>query len=208
MAKIKKFPKNFFINKIFLIFILILNFQSWTNADDIKDFEIEGISIGDSLLDFFTKVSIDKKKSYKQNYNDDEFVLLRFNSPNQKDFIYPMIRFHIKKNDEDYLIYHIGGNKNLSYSLCKKEKKIITEDLTKLFSKDLRQDYPEKSHAYDKTGNSKTISSYFDLDNGRIRIMCTFWSKKLKSEKRWKDSLTVNIYSEEFINWLQNKAYK
>jgi hypothetical protein len=71
MAKIKKFPKNFFINKIFLIFILILNFQSWTNADDIKDFEIEGISIGDSLLDFFTKVSIDKKKSYKQNYNDD-----------------------------------------------------------------------------------------------------------------------------------------
>jgi hypothetical protein len=92
--------------------------------------------------------------------------------------------------------------------LCKKEKKIISEDLTKLFSRDLRQDYPEKNHAYDKTGNSKTISSYFNLNNGRIRIMCTFWSKKLKSEKQWKDSLTVNIYSEEFMNWLQNKAYK
>ena len=31
--------------------------------------------------------------------------------------------------------------------------------------------------------------------------------KKLKSEKNWEDSLTVNIYSNEFIDWLQNEAY-
>ena len=36
----------------FLIFvILIISFQSWVKADDIKDFQIEGVSIGDSLLD-------------------------------------------------------------------------------------------------------------------------------------------------------------
>ena len=35
--------------------ILNFIFQSWTNADDIRDFEIEGISIGDSALDYFTK---------------------------------------------------------------------------------------------------------------------------------------------------------
>ena len=36
--------------KIFLsVLILIFNFQSWTKADDIKDFEIEGMSVGDSL---------------------------------------------------------------------------------------------------------------------------------------------------------------
>ena len=196
------------MKRLLLILILTFSFQLLVKADDIRDFEIEGMSIGDSLLNFFTKNNIDKKKSYKQNYNDNEFVLVRFNSPNQNNFIYPMVRFHIKKDDKDYIILHIGGNKNLSYPLCKKEKKIISEDLTKLFSRDLRQDYPEKNHAYDKAGNSKTISSYFNLNNGRIRIMCTFWSKKLKSEKQWKDSLTVNIYSEEFMNWLQNKAYK
>ena len=34
------------------VFILILNLQSWTKADDIRDFAIEGMSIGDSLLNF------------------------------------------------------------------------------------------------------------------------------------------------------------
>ena len=42
--------------RIFLtILILILNLQSWTKADDIRDFEIEGISVGDSLHDHFSK---------------------------------------------------------------------------------------------------------------------------------------------------------
>ena len=47
--------------KIFIsVLILIFSFQSWTKADDISDFEIEGISIGDSALDFFTKEKIEK----------------------------------------------------------------------------------------------------------------------------------------------------
>ena len=38
--------------------ILILSFQSWTKAEDINDFKIEGMGVGDSLYDFF-----DKKKN-------------------------------------------------------------------------------------------------------------------------------------------------
>ena len=42
--------------KIFLtVIFLIFNLQSWTKADDIRDFEIEGMSIGDSLLDYYSK---------------------------------------------------------------------------------------------------------------------------------------------------------
>ena len=37
-----------------LLLVLILSVQSWTKADDIKDFEIEGLSI-DSLLNFASK---------------------------------------------------------------------------------------------------------------------------------------------------------
>jgi len=40
------------------VLVLIFSFQSWTKADDIRDFEIEGISIGDSLLDYFTEEEI------------------------------------------------------------------------------------------------------------------------------------------------------
>ena len=35
-----------------LILILILSFQSWTKADDIRDFQIEEMGIGDSLINF------------------------------------------------------------------------------------------------------------------------------------------------------------
>ena len=54
------------MKRLLLILILTLSFQSWTKADDIRDFEIEGISVGDSLLDYFTKEEIKKKKFYRQ----------------------------------------------------------------------------------------------------------------------------------------------
>ena len=44
-----------FYENIFLVLILIFNFQSWTKANDISEFEIEGMSIGDSALDFIEK---------------------------------------------------------------------------------------------------------------------------------------------------------
>ena len=41
--------------RIFIpILILILSFQSLSRADDIKDFQIEGITIKDSLLNYFS----------------------------------------------------------------------------------------------------------------------------------------------------------
>ena len=45
--------------KIFLsVLIVFFSLQSWTKANDIRDFEIEGISIGDSLLDFLERRNI------------------------------------------------------------------------------------------------------------------------------------------------------
>ena len=51
------------ITYLLIIFFLILN--NHIKADDIRDFEIEEISIGDSLLDFFTlNEIINKQNSY------------------------------------------------------------------------------------------------------------------------------------------------
>ena len=45
--------------RIFLSFlILIFSFQPWTKADDIRDFEIEGMSLGDSALNFLVKETL------------------------------------------------------------------------------------------------------------------------------------------------------
>ena len=47
--------------RVFLtVLTLIFSIQSLTKADDIRDFEIEGMSIGDSLLDFLSKKEINE----------------------------------------------------------------------------------------------------------------------------------------------------
>ena len=64
------------MKRLFLILILTFNFQSGIKADDIRDFEIEGMSIGDSALDFFNKKDISNNtweypnKKFKRVQND------------------------------------------------------------------------------------------------------------------------------------------
>ena len=53
-----------------LILILIFNLQSSTKADDVSDFEIEGISIGDTLLKKFSRDEIES--FYKALYYKDD----------------------------------------------------------------------------------------------------------------------------------------
>ena len=44
------------MKNILLIFLFILSFQSFTKADDIRDLEIQGISVDDNALDYFSKI--------------------------------------------------------------------------------------------------------------------------------------------------------
>ena len=41
------------MKRLLLILILKFSFQSLTKADDIRDFQVEGMGIGDNLLDYF-----------------------------------------------------------------------------------------------------------------------------------------------------------
>ena len=53
--------------KVFVaVLVLILGLQSWTKADDIRDFQIEGMSLGDNFLDYRSK----KDQTYF-NYTSD-----------------------------------------------------------------------------------------------------------------------------------------
>ena len=94
--------------KIFiLIIILIFNYQSWTKASDIRDFEIEGMSIGDSMLEYFDRNeiigSIEKNYYKHHKFQTAEF----YNSKKFKK--YDGISFSFKKKDADYKIVNIVG---------------------------------------------------------------------------------------------------
>ncbi|MDA0968404.1 MAG: hypothetical protein O2935_03585, partial [Proteobacteria bacterium] len=62
------------MKRLLLILIIIFSLQSLIKADDIKDFQIEGMSIGDSLLDYVNNRTI--KNSRKYEYNDDKFYTI------------------------------------------------------------------------------------------------------------------------------------
>ena len=56
--------------------LVLFSFQAPSWADDIRDFEIEGVSLGDSLLDYITKQEIESKK--KTDYKSKKFSRTQF----------------------------------------------------------------------------------------------------------------------------------
>ena len=80
--------------RVFILFlVLIFCFQPWTKADDIRDFEIEGMSIGDSLLDYVNKRTINTSRKYE--YNDDKFYTIDLILDKFKN--YYAVQIHLKK---------------------------------------------------------------------------------------------------------------
>ena len=49
------------------LFLILFSFSSHSFADDIQDFQIEGISLGDSLLDHYSKEEITKTRNWTDN---------------------------------------------------------------------------------------------------------------------------------------------
>ena len=94
------------------VLVLIFSLQSWTKADDIRDFQIEGMSIGDSALDYFTKEEIENKKnSYADKgyiYPSNEYYAITFNNL-AKFEKYQDVQFNFKDGDENYKIYNLMG---------------------------------------------------------------------------------------------------
>ena len=66
------------------VLIIIFNLQTWTKADDIRDFEIEGISIGESLMDH---MNIKQFNIFKK-HNTNMFIHLLPSALKMKTLIY------------------------------------------------------------------------------------------------------------------------
>ena len=142
------------------VLVLIFSFQSWTKADDISDLEIEGMSIGDSLLNHYNEKKIKKfiKSTYQEYPNSDEFFRISFKSKVKE---YDFIGLHLKKNDFRYIIYSISGQKNMTFSKCKKKSKTVEKDLKKILGENYKSTSREVKHTYDKTGKSINLEIYF-----------------------------------------------
>ena len=126
--------------RIFLsVLALIFTIQSWTKADNIQEFEIEGISIGDTLLQFATneEINISENNSsiMKDKNGKDRFIIIFLNTiPLQE---YEDLQITYKINDKNYIIHAIDGGINFpdNFEKCKNKMKEIVIDLENVFTK-------------------------------------------------------------------------
>ena len=93
------------MKKLFFILIILFNIQFTANANNIRELEIEGIVIGDSLLDHFSKQEIKSEivSSVKYNYLNDpnKFIHVEFVQHSSLK-IYDSIQIFVKNNPDKY----------------------------------------------------------------------------------------------------------
>ena len=193
--------------RVFLaVVLLIFSLQSWARADDISEFEIEGMSIGDSLLDYLSEQEIISeieinKPSYSYLNNDFGEVYLFSNFD-----IYDRLAFMVKPKDKHYTIYSIKGSISYDDKLeeCFTKQKEIEKEFSSMFK------YAKKRKGtlkfdWDPTGESVSHNIEFAFDSGGYsEINCTKYKKSLKIENGWKDSLQVIISTKEIFDWFNN----
>ena len=179
------------------LFLIFFSFLAPSFADDISDFEIEGISIGDSLLDYFSEEEI---KANSQNFpgGGKYFYVAIYDS---KYFnVFDGVQFLHKKSDRMYKIYSITGyidyDKNIDG--CYKKLNELDKELSILF-KDAKRSIPKTvKHPADKSGKSTIKEIFYDFpSSGDVAsISCADWSSKMN----YPDALYVNLDLQEVRN--------
>ena len=188
------------MKRLLLILILTFTFQILTKADDIRDFQIEGISIGDSLLDLMSEKEINKKSTDKFFYKNNEYYYHYFPSLN---FLktYDALQLTFKNNDPNYIIYSLQGViRPINMNECFSKIKNIKNELNILFNKNAKFD--QGNHSFFKSSTYERY--YYNLDSGYVEIVCYDMSEKSKKT----DSLYVIVDNKNFTKFLKEVQYK
>jgi len=183
------------------ILILIFCFKSLAIADDISNFEIEGMSIGDSALDFFEISSMKKNtwdfpasNKYKRVQNDN---ISFFELYDAVDFMY-------KTEDEKFIIQSLAGiflTKNMKQ--CIKKQNSIASDLQIAFP-NAKKTEQDKTYNDSHWQGSRNKQITFWLNDGIASVHCNDYSKKHGGQ----DHLAVNLRTNESNQFLSNEAYE
>ena len=181
------------------LFLFLFGFSAPSFADDIRDFQIEGMSVSDSMLDFLSEEKI--KDNIQDFYKNNEFIPVWIEGSYFKSTMYEKIEFNYKNGDKNYVIYNVSGltfPKNIND--CYQKMDEIIESINNAVPNVNKSSKETRNLKKDKSGNSKLTFVEFYFDSGRSQVGCYDWS----IEKGWIDHLRVAIALDEFIDWSIN----
>ena len=188
------------------LFLILFGFSASSFADDISEYQVEGISIGDSLLDHLSKEEIIteiERNKFVYNYLTDEFgeVYLRGNFD-----AYDGLSFFVKPKDKHYTIYTVYGSISYDDKLeqCFAKQKEVEKEFSSIY-KNAKKSKSTIEFAWDPTGESVSHNIMFVFDSGdNIEVNCTKYKKSLKIENNWEDSFQVSISKKEVNDWFND----
>ena len=200
-----------------LLFSLFFLSSPSVFADDISDFEIEGISIGDSLLDYMTEdeilEGIEKNKGRFLHLNEPNKYIqidIRKDYPTY-DYITVMIqnnssnKYVINKN-EQYTILSVRGYTEYieNFDACIQEKDEIVEVLSGMFPNTQKTDQIKK-YSGDPSGNSILDMNAFGFDSGAgIDVYCENLDETYRIKENFMEGLNVALVHPEIVRWLRD----
>ena len=191
----------------YLFIVLGLGLVVSVKADDIRDFQIEGMSIGDSLLDYYSDEEI-KSRISRDYPSSDKYK--RFYSWKHKSFeIYEGVQVNFMKNDKKYIIKGIAGEIKYSKNIddCYKLMSDIENEIYKMFPNIKKYSYNNEPKEIDPSGASTVSGSNWIFPSGDgIGITCTDYSKGFENIKRFNKRKILNNYLNCYNNILKNKS--
>ncbi len=190
------------MKKILPILILIFALQTPSQADDIRNLQIEGMSIGDSLLDFFSEEEI-KDNTNTDYYTNNKYTPVEFFQLSSFK-TYDSVGLRYKTDDKKYIIVGISGTlfceKNIEK--CNKKQKEIDLEISNMFE-NAQKDVHKNKHTADKSGKSTTSQiNYWFKSKEVVSIELIDWSEKITNEKGWTDNVSVLFYTSDFAQWI------
>ena len=194
--------------RIFItVIVLIFSLQSWTKADDIRDFEIEGITLYDSALTYY---NINKlKEDVIEDYTSNKYTTSTI-WDGLKEYDYLQLSF--KSGDTNYIIQDISGAKNMAYNKCLNKLDQLEKKISSLYENNSKIKNDGKmsyDHPVDKSGESKVTDIAWFFENGDvIVIQCYNWQSEYGKKNNFKDNLKIAISNKDIDKWFSYEAYK
>jgi hypothetical protein len=199
------------MKRLLLILILTLSFQTLSKADDISDFQIEGISIGDSALDYFSKQEITSNmralKIGKKKYSKEFSEYIYDDKSKLENYDYIAVIFKI--DDSKFIIQSISARINFSHkniNKCYELQKSVIKEIRTQTSNITEDNMGRSKHRGLPNGNSfKTVTNFIYNDDSVIHTACYDFSKK---DTNSSDRISVSILSADFVDYQRNRAFK
>ena len=206
------------MKKIFFLIISVLSFQTLSLADNIRYFKIEGMSIGDSALDYFSESQLEDNEQGWHNYSYKEYSTSFMLGKG----IYNWFLVSYKNDDNNFTIEALAGGlekKNYDNKECNNKLDVTASNISKSFKNTAQEEKKfykltaDAARTYPFTGKSNVTSlSFTFLDGAKIILACYNMDKEAKENESFltsilkqNDSFRIDARSSAFVNYLKKQ---